>query len=770
MGKEIILKVAVMGITIFVLSILHVTMAVKKTYIVQMAGDERPEFFPDHFTWYASSLASVSESAKTRYIYENVFDGFSTMLTSEEADLMKGLEGVISVIPETIYTVQTTRTPLFLGLEESSPLLPDPQQVSEVIVGVVDTGVRPEHPSFRDEGLRPVSTSWRGGCEETIDFPKSSCNNKLIGARLFAKAYLDYLNQTGEKVPDDDPISPLDYYGHGTHTASTAAGSPVRGANLFGFAGGTARGMAPTARVASYKACWDYGCFGADVLAAIERAIYDGVHVLSMSVGDDGGLDYDKNLVAIGAFAATSRGIFVSCSAGNEGPDPSSLILFAPWVVTVGAGTIDRDFPADVMLGDKTNCTGISLYSRRKPLSGGLVYAANVSNNGSSFCTNGTLAMEKVKNKIVLCDGGVNTRIHKAEVVKEAGGLGMIVADDYTSPDSCMVADAYMSPGTRVGKKAGREIKRYLQSHRSNAKASIMFSGKDTVGVKPSPMVPAFSSRGPNPITPEILKPDLIAPGVNILAGWGPALGPSLVGIDKRKVQFNIITGTSMSCPHVSGLAALLKAAHPDWSPAAIRSALMTTAYSTYEDGSPLLDGATGNASNPFAHGSGHVSPVTALNPGLVYNLTKIDYLNFLCAIKYNSSQIKVFAGKTKFRCEQRKLYNVYDLNYPSFAATIPPSGKCKTKVVFRRTLTNVGENGTTYRVSISSPTPSATISVTPKTLVFHQKNEAKSYKLTVVAAYMPPGTNAFGRIEWSDGNNVVGSPVAVSWINATRE
>ncbi|CAA0833872.1 Subtilisin-like protease SBT1.7 [Striga hermonthica] len=249
------------------------------------------------------------------------------------------------------------------------------------------------------------------------------------------------------------------------------------------------------------------------------------------------------------------------------------------------------------------------------------------------------------------------------------------------------------------------------------------------VDVKPSPVVAAFSSRGPNIVTPEILKPDLIAPGVNILAAWTDAKGPTGLDIDKRKVLFNIISGTSMPCPHVSGLAALVKAAHPQWRLAAIRSALMTTAYSTYEDESPLLDLATGSASNPFDHGK-----------------------------------------TTKFRCDPGKLYSVNDLNYPSFAATIPSSANCKTTVVFRRTLTNVGENGLTYRVSISSPRRAAMISVTPKTLVFRQKNEVKAYMLKVVAAHMWLGTNAFGRIEWSDGNNVVASPVADSWINATQD
>ncbi|CAA0819655.1 Subtilisin-like protease SBT1.7 [Striga hermonthica] len=726
-----------------------------------MATNEKPASFENHDQWYEASLASVSNNlAKTMYTYKNVFDGFSTGLAAHEAEHLSTLPGVISVIRETIYELHTTRTPFFLGIENPTKDFPKPNMVSEVIVGVLDTGVWPESPSFRDDKLGPVPRRWRGGCEEAIDFSKSSCNKKLIGARSFSKGYLSYLNQT--RNPQSEQISPRDNDGHGTHTASTAAGSPVLGANLLGFASGTARGMASSARVATYKVCWEDGCFGSDILAGMDRAISDGVHMMSLSLGGRT-QDYDEDEIAIGAFSAMERGILVSCSAGNSGPAPSILSNVAPWILTVGAGTLDRDFPTNVTLNDRRNYTGFSIYRRVSSLSGALVYAGNVSTDGSSVCTSGSLIPDKVKGKIVLCDRGVNPRVEKGVVVQEAGGLGMVLANTDIDGEE-LVVDAHLVPTTMVGAKAGGEIKSYMMSDRFNATTITMFRGITRVGVNPSPVVAAFSSRGPNTITPEILKPDLIAPGVNILAGWTGAVGPTGLAMDTRRVDFNIISGTSMSCPHVSGLAALLKAAHPEWSPAAIRSALMTTAYSTYQDGSPLLDASTGKPSTSYAHGSGHVAPMKALDPGLVYDLTKNDYLNFLCAMNYNSSRIKTLAGKTRFRCDVNKTYSVNDLNYPSFAAAIRPA-KRETPKVFKRTVTNVGQNGATYQVSISSPSPSVKIYVTPQTLVFCRNNETKSFTLKVVAAPMPKGTNAFGNIKWSNGKYVVASPVAVSWV-----
>ncbi|KAL8044578.1 hypothetical protein ABFX02_08G054700 [Erythranthe guttata] len=764
------------GVALLLAALCHVSAAAaveeerRGTYIVHMAKSEMPERYDDHTHWYESSLRSVSGSAEMLYTYTNVVHGFSTRLTPEEARVMETRPGILSVLPETKYELHTTRTPTFLGLDQNAAMFPESDSMSEVIVGVLDTGVWPESPSFDDAGLGSVPGSWRGECETGTNFTKSNCNKKLIGARYFARGYEATLGPIDEST---ESKSARDDDGHGTHTSSTAAGSVVSGASLLGYAPGTARGMAPRARVAVYKVCWKGGCFSSDILAAMDKAIDDGVNVLSLSLG--GGMsDFYRDSVAIGAFAAMEKGILVSCSAGNAGPSSYSLSNVAPWITTVGAGTLDRDFPAFVSLGNGRNYSGVSLF-KGDLLPGKLlpfVYAGNVSNvTNGNLCMTGTLIPEKVAGKIVLCDRGINPRVQKGSVVKAAGGAGMILTNTAANGEE-LVADAHLLPATAVGEKTGQELKAYLFSD-SNPTATILFEGTK-LGIEPSPVVAAFSSRGPNSITPEILKPDLIAPGVNILAGWSGAVGPTGLAEDTRRVGFNIISGTSMSCPHISGLAALLKSAHPEWSPAAIRSALMTTAYTAYKNGKVIQDVSTGKPSTPFDHGSGHVDPVSALNPGLVYDLNTDDYLNFLCALNYTSAQINSLARRS-FSCGANKAYSVNDLNYPSFALSLQSqtgggstvsseSSTGSTVVKHTRTLTNVGPPGT-YKVSITTSSDSVKISVEPGSLTFSQANEKKPYTVTFsAAASKPSNTNEFGRIEWSDGKHVVGSPVAISW------
>ncbi|KAG2327201.1 hypothetical protein Bca52824_009929 [Brassica carinata] len=538
------------------------------TYIVHMAQSQMPSSFDFHsHLWYDSSLRSVSESAQLLYTYNNAIHGFSTRLTPQEADSLMTQPGVISVLPEQRYELHTTRTPQFLGLDiHNADLFPETGSSSDVVVGVLDTGVWPESKSFSDKGFGPIPSTWKGGCEAGTNFTASQCNRKLIGARFFARGYEATMGPVDESK---ESRSPRDDDGHGTHTSSTAGGSVVEGASLLGFASGRARGMAQHARVAVYKVCWEGGCFSSDILAAIDKAIDDNVDVLSMSLGG-GTSDYYRDSVAIGAFAAMERGILVSCSAGNSGPSSFTLSNVAPWITTVGAGTIDRDFPAVAILGNGKNYSGVSLFKgggdhhAHKTLLP-FVYAGNASNaTNGNLCGTGSLIPEKVKGKIVMCDRGVNARVQKGEVVKAAGGLGMILANTAENGEE-LVADAHLLPATAVGGKAGDIIRHYLLTD-PNPTASVLIQGT-LVNVQPSPVVAAFSSRGPNSITPNILKPDLIAPGVNILAGWTGSKGPTGLASDTRRVEFNIISGTSMSCPHVSGLAALLKSVHPDGAP-----------------------------------------------------------------------------------------------------------------------------------------------------------------------------------------------------------
>ncbi|CAL5187828.1 unnamed protein product [Lathyrus oleraceus] len=729
----------------------------KITYIVHVAKSVMPTSFNHHSIWYKSIVKSVSQSAEVLYTYDKAINGFSTSLTVEEHELLKSQPGILKVTPDKKYKLHTTRTPEFLGLDKIASLFPTTNKSSDVIVGLLDTGVWPESKSFDDTGYGPIPRNWKGICETGTDFTTSNCNKKLIGARFFLKGLEASMGSIDETTQSR---SPRDDAGHGTHTASTAAGSAVENASLFGYANGTARGMAIGARVAMYKVCWKDLCTSSDILAAIDQAIADNVDIISMSLGGPT-RDYVKDNMAIGAFAAMEHGILVSCSAGNSGPTPSRVTNVAPWITNVGAGTLDRDFPAYVSLGNGKNYSGESLYKGNylpdTPVP--FIYAGNASKDDEETagrCLPDSLAPEKVAGKLVLCDGGYLSRVAKGNTVKSAGGLGMVLANTETDGEIPR-ADAHILPATAVGYTDGEAIKKYLFSD-PKPTGTIVFQGT-RLNVEPSPVVADFSSRGPNSITSQILKPDFIAPGVNILAAYSKNASLTSWDADPRREDFNILSGTSMSCPHVSGLAALIKSIHPDWSPAVIRSALMTTAYTTYKNNQTLLDSVTNKPATPFDFGAGHVDPVSALNPGLVYDLTVDDYLSFLCALNYSAVNIEIVARRN-YTCDPKKQYSVTNLNYPSFGVVFEGGNN---EIKHSRTLTNVGEAGT-YKVSVKSDVPSVKISVEPEVLSF-EKNEKKSYIVTFTTS--PSKQNiaqSFGSLEWFDGKTVVRSPIAFSW------
>lgn len=525
----------------------------KRTYIVHMKHHQKPSSYATHHDWYSASLQSLTSSTTAEslvYAYTNAYNGFAASLDHEEAEALRQSDDVLGVYEDTVYTLHTTRTPQFLGLDSAlslwaghSPLELN-QASQDVIVGVLDTGVWPESESFDDTGMPDIPSRWRGECESAVDFnPKIHCNKKLIGARYFSRGY----HMAADK-PVTESESPRDHDGHGTHTSSTAAGSNVRNASLLGYASGTARGMAVHARVATYKVCWTSGCFGSDILKGMDQAIADGVDVLSLSLGGGSG-PYYRDTIAIGAFTAIERGIVVSCSAGNSGPTKASLANTAPWIMTVGAGTIDRDFPAYATLGNGKKFTGVSLYSGKgmgeKMV--GLVYSkgnSSSSSGSSNLCMPGSLDPSFVSGKVVVCDRGVNARVEKGAVVRDAGGVGMILANTEASGEE-LVADSHLLPAVAVGRKMGDLIREYVKTE-SNPTAVLSFGGT-VLNVKPSPVVAAFSSRGPNMVTPQILKPDVIGPGVNILAAWSEAIGPTGLAKDSRKTKFNIMSGKNCS-------------------------------------------------------------------------------------------------------------------------------------------------------------------------------------------------------------------------------
>eukprot|EP00253_Pinus_taeda_P000663 PITA_00663 len=751
-----------------------------KEIYVAYAGDHGgllPEEVVDiHHSMMVSVKGNADEARESLlYSYKHSFNGFAAHLSPEEASAISEMEGVISVFPSKNRKMHTTRSWDFLRMEgrntqgdgtilSSSKLWKEANYGQDTIIGLLDSGIWPEAESFNDEGMPPVPSTWKGICVEGNGFNISHCNNKLIGARYYLKgfeAYYDPLNETAI----GEYRSPRDRDGHGTHTSSSALGREVDATALGGFAAGKAAGGAPMARLAMYKACWgqtgedtavEIGCSEVDMLAAMDDAIHDGVHVLSISIGIPGVQTMYTDAIAIGTLHAVKRGVFVACSVGNDGPKPGTASNLAPWITTVAANSVDRDFVSPVLLGDGTKIKGrtvtpYKLANKFYPLvfaADAVLHTINKADMSAGQCLPGSLDSKKVKGKIVFCLRGNGTRVGKGIEVKRAGGAAIILGNLPINGAEISV-DAYVLPGTAVVSNDAATILAYITST-TKPRAHIV-PAHTVLGTRPAPFMAAFSSRGPNLVNPDILKPDITAPGLNILAAWSGAASPTKLLMDDRRVKYNIISGTSMSCPHIAGIAALLKAIHPNWSPAAIKSALMTTANVTNNEGHPISD-ASGNPATPFSYGSGQVNPNQASDPGLLYDATIEDYVLFLCGSGANASTI---LRNRNFKCPKNPPKD-YQLNYPSVAIS-----NLINKETVTRTVTNVGGKGE-YTVSVDEP-PGVSVHINPKKLSFKSTGEKQIFTIQFTLQKPLNKKYVFGSYTWSDGNHLVRSPIAVS-------
>ena len=467
--------------------------------------------------------------------------------------------------------------------------------------------------------------------------------------------------------------------------------------------------------LAIYKACGELGCTGSAILAAIDAAIEDGVDVLSISLAADHSDPFYVDEITIGAFAATRKGIFVSTPAGNEGPRSPSLSNGAPWVLTVGASTIDRSIRTTAKLGNGEYFDGESFFqlsdfpSKLLPL----VYAGPNGNVSSAFCNKGSLKDMDVRGKVVVCDteGGAIYVSDKEEEVKNAGGVAIILPNNKYRGFSTSEIDADILPATHLSYSSGLKIKAYINSTKKPT-ATIEFKGT-IIGISSAPEVAHFSSRGPSLTSPGILKPDIIGPGANILAAW-PANR-------MNSSSFNIVSGTSLSCPHLSGVAALLKSTHPEWSPAAIKSAIMTTADEVNHENKPIMD-QTHQPADIFAVGAGHVNPSRANDPGLIYDIQPEDYIHYLCGLGYSDSQVGIVVNR-RVNCSEESTIPEAQLNYPSFSIAL---GSSTTTQEFARTVTNVGAVDSTYIIENFAP-PGVNVSVKPDKLDFTRLNQKKT-------------------------------------------
>ncbi|XP_020084948.1 subtilisin-like protease SBT1.2 [Ananas comosus] len=704
----------------------------RRTYIVRVRAPENTSFVhsKDLTNWYRSFLppipANVADS-RLIYTYSAAIVGFTANLTEDEVRYVEKKEDTLKVYPDRILSLLTTHTPAFLGLQAPHGFWDTNGMGKGVIIGVLDTGIKPGHPSFDGTGMPSPPPKWKGACK----FEKPYCNNKLIGARKFTQG-------RGE--------DPTDFVGHGTHTAGTAAGNFVKKANVLGNGNGTAVGMAPYAHIAMYQVCQSIGCYVSDILAGINAAINDGVDVLSLSLGGES-QPFSDDMIAIGAFSAMEKGVFVSCAAGNSGPTHTTLSNEAPWILTVGASSMDRKIKATVKLGNGQEVEGESAFqpadfpSKMIPL----VYPIGTQ---LSNCNRASLFSSNVTGKVVVCDRAGGPRIEIGTAVKEAGGAALVILNKET--DGCTtLAEAHYLPASDVSYINGSKILSYLNST-DKPLATISFQGT-SLGTSPAPVVTFFSSRGPSLQSPGILKPDIIGPGLNVVAAWPFQIGPSETNV--TSTTFNMISGTSMSTPHLSGIAALIKGAHPDWSPAAIKSAIMTTSDTTDRDGKPIKDETLQPASF-FAMGAGHVNPSKAANPGLVYDLRADDYIPYLCGLGYTDQQVEAITHR-KINCATIKKISEAELNYPSIAVSLELG-----HLTVNRTLTNVEEERSTYTVAIDVP-KDISVSVSPETLEFSKLKETKSF--TVSLSWNPKTTtHTEGAFRWVSTKYVVRSPIVI--------
>ena len=651
-------------------------------------------------------------------VYTTAFNGFSAKLTAKQVAALKADKRVRAVTAARVVatsagTAGSTATSSAAADAKPAPPPSGSGTGAGVVIGVLDTGIWPTSPSFAKQMAAPAG--WHGTCQTGVRFVAEFCNGKILGARYFADTYLA---STGGALPDGEVLSPLDVEGHGTHTASTAAGLPVSNVTIAGRDFGSVSGVAPDAQIAVYKVLWGGYGYDGDIISAIDAAIGDGVQVLNYSIGVQFG-DWDAKTPVGQAFLnATLAGIFVSAAAGNDGMT-GSISNAAPWITTVGAAVTKAD-EGTLRLGDGTTLVGASL----DPLPGGkggpLVFGDQAGSlaNGAAYCEPGSLDAAKVKGNVVAC--ALEDPFSEAAEVKAKGAAAMLLFDPQGNIRVNYVYDfpvLYLNTAQQAG-----TLFNYVMRHPTDGTARLA-SGGDGSSLPGLPSVADFSSKGPNHVAPGVFKPDLVAPGADIVAAVSP------VGDFGR--QYDAYSGTSMAAPYVAGAAAVLSAEHPDWSPGALASALRTTATDTV------------GTTDPLYQGSGLVDLTRAADPGLVIEPDPADLVSF--------SQTAQPDGR--------------ELNLPSvllheYDGTAP--------VTVTRTLTNVGATPETYRASVSG-LAGMQVTVTPGTVTVAPGKTA-TVTITLRRGSAPWDRYVTGAITWRGPVHSVRIPVAARPWGITPE
>jgi subtilisin family serine protease len=744
-------------------------------------------------------LGGVGAGNSKVYSYRYSVNGFAARLTAAQVSRLAQSAEVERIWQDTDQHLQTNNSSVFLGLQDPVGGLRADRGLrgENIVVGVIDSGVAPNHPSLRDtEDRTPRAcrsewsrTSWlgiwlctsyrrnpptvrvydpplgfTGACQAGPGFEPGHCNNKIVGARFYLDGFL-----AQHELDPGEVRSPKDVDGHGTHIATIIAGNSVD-ATLLDTRVGRVSGIAPRARIAVYKACWlEPGstrgtCTTSDLVRAIDDAIADGVDLINYSVGSlDVELDAPDDLALLDALDA---GVLTVVAAGNDGPEldtigsPSS----APWVLTTAASTQDGEFfddgieitaPADLASAIVMREASFTPpLTRDDPIEEQLVAADDgVGTRAGTAAGSIRDACEPLVNstamdgRIALIErGGCEFQVKIANA-EDAGAIAVVVYDN-SGPPSVMNGDtgSVSIPAVMIGNDDGQVLVDRLAADAADPDVETddevvtvrlargIFA---TVPGRPN-IVADFSSRGPSLSDASFVKPDVTAPGVDILGGQTPDVANGL-----RGETFQYMSGTSQAAPEVTGVAALLKEAHPTWSPAALKSALMTTTYVEVE----RTDGVAADA---FDMGAGHIDPNRAVDPGLVYDSSFVDYAAYLCGLP----EPPFAAADCAAHAAAGRTTSAVDLNLPSIGIANLISGD-----VVRRRVTNIGPPAS-FTAEMIEPTDLDVI-VEPPTLVLGTGQTAE-FSVRFVDQGAARGFWSFGELAWASATHRVESPLAV--------
>ena len=646
---------------------------------------------------FINALKAAVPSARIGRSFRTVYGGISARIPARNLKDVLHIKGAVAVQADTLNHPLTDSSPDFISATSLYPGLGGtPNAGSGVIYANLDTGVWPEHPSFADLGNLGAPPPKADATPRVCNFGDDPltpaydpfvCGHKLISGEPFLDTY------EALQPPELYPGTARDSDGHGTHTSSTSAGNLVNHAVVLGTDRGQIHGIAPGAWIAEYKVCGLNGCYGSDSTAAVEQAILDGVDVINYSIS--GGTDPFTDPTELAFLDAYAAGVFVAASAGNDGPTASTANHLSPWVTSVAASTQTREFASTLTVHGTSGdfvVAGSSITAGAGPLP---VVMAGAAPYGSQLCLT-PAAPGTFTGKIVACLRGTNARVDKGYNVYQGGAAGMIL---YNGALADTETDNHWLPTVHLADGTG-----FVAFMAANPGATASFTGGVSQAGQGDVMA-AFSSRGP---AGPFIKPDVTAPGIQILAGMTPTPDETLLGPPGQ--YFQAIAGTSMSSPHVAGAAILLMDKHPSWTPGQVKSALMTTATTEVvkEDLTTPAD--------PFDFGSGRIVVDDASAAKLTFDETAAHYA--------------ALAGDP---------LTAINLNLPSIDAPVMPG-----KIVTTRTAKNVSGSKVEFGLSGVAPAGSK-IKVEPSSIKLNP-GQSKTFKITITSD-APIGEQQFGQV-----------------------